>query len=321
MVPLRGGQVGEIVEDLDRGIRVGLPEADPSAQCRGDLHVEQVRDMEVGFVSKPLPRTGPGAAAAEERRDNDRRVGDDHSAGRSAPTASRASAKVIRGEVTTPRLDRFVQAVPADRGYATAKPISSVLRARRVRVGGFDGRCSRTVGVAGATATTSASPSDGCETDPTSSGSRPSPTARRGDASRSEQGERADDRGPAGALTRVDDPGRPPRSAGEQLGEPGGTGGLRHDVSTGADGPAEQDWTVTIRPRIRPSERLGEGFGGCTSLLTWGLCPSRDSNPEPAGNPRSDGAGYGDRSDAASYLGESPLDGAGRCPLLRALSE
>ena len=39
MVPLHGGQVGEIVEDLDRGIRVGLPEADPSAQCRGDLHV------------------------------------------------------------------------------------------------------------------------------------------------------------------------------------------------------------------------------------------------------------------------------------------
>lgn len=40
MVPTRGGEVGEIVKDLHSSIGVGLAEADPSAQGRGDLHVE-----------------------------------------------------------------------------------------------------------------------------------------------------------------------------------------------------------------------------------------------------------------------------------------
>jgi hypothetical protein len=40
VVPSRGGEVGEIVRESDRSIPVGLADPDPSAQRRGDLHVE-----------------------------------------------------------------------------------------------------------------------------------------------------------------------------------------------------------------------------------------------------------------------------------------
>ena len=101
-----------------------------SESNEGSARLPELCRWSVGACGITVIREGSGYVAYVRYRDY---AGRGRRLKRSGPSKAAASRNVLRavrevlGEVTTPRLDRFVQAVIADRGYATAKLSRSVL--------------------------------------------------------------------------------------------------------------------------------------------------------------------------------------------------
>ena len=139
----------------------------------------------------------------------------------------RSSGRCIRVKGEGLRAQRL-KSRASDRVLMLPSWCVGMLRTRRVRLGAFEGPVFPDAGVAVATGATSGARFVGCGADTDFEWVKPHTYRKTVATMLDESGASArDDRGPAGPLAGVDDPGRLPGPAGSQLGNLAGAEGLR----------------------------------------------------------------------------------------------